>query len=155
MGHVPWDENEGHKLAPSENSSKIERGLLGQSIPSRNPFLDALTKAVWKISLIVGGLTIPQLVDTLSKRLDCSFDARYIKRLRDKVIGQSQNEVDRARIDERISFTRENYRMMREQLLKIVLDTRQPRARYAKATRERPRRSRKEHRDARLRRPQR
>jgi len=64
--------------------------------------------------------TIPQLTETLSKRLNHSFDPRYIKRLRDKIGRQALVEYDRAKIEDRMNFTRENYRMIRERLVKIV-----------------------------------
>jgi hypothetical protein len=63
---------------------------------------------------------IHQLTDTLSKRLNHSFDPRYIKKLRDKVVRQNLVEIDRIKIEERMNFTRENYRMVREELLKIM-----------------------------------
>jgi len=63
---------------------------------------------------------IHQLTDTLSKRLDNSFDPRYIKKLRDKIMRQNLIEVDRAKIDERLAATRENYRIAREELVKIM-----------------------------------
>jgi hypothetical protein len=66
---------------------------------------------------------IYQLTETLSKRLDHSFDARYIKRLRDKVIRQNLIELDRAQIEGRIAITRENYRIVRGELMKIMLWT--------------------------------
>lgn len=65
LRHVPWDESERHKLPSPKNSSKIKPGFLGQSIPSRRAFLDALTKPVWKISPVVGGLIVG--------KVDCAF----------------------------------------------------------------------------------
>ncbi len=64
--------------------------------------------------------TLPQLTETLSKRLNHSFDPRYFKKLRDKSVRQTLMEADRTQIEERMNFTRENYRMMRERLLKII-----------------------------------
>lgn len=63
---------------------------------------------------------IHQLTDTLSKRLDHSFDPRYIKKLRDKVVRQNLVELDRAKIEERLASTRENYRVIREELFRII-----------------------------------
>jgi hypothetical protein len=45
---------------------------------------------------------IHQLTETLSKRLNHSFDPRYIKRLRDKVTRQLVIESDRLRIEDRM-----------------------------------------------------
>ena len=86
-----------------------------------------------------------QLVENVSKRFNREFDQRYIKRLTDKIERQMLIEVDRTKIEERLAFTRENYRMIREELLKIVYwnpDTAKPG--NAKATRSRPHRSRQE-----------
>jgi hypothetical protein len=63
---------------------------------------------------------IHQLTDTLSKRLDHSFDPRYIKRLRDKVVRQNLVDLDRAKIEDRMASSRENYRLVREELMKIL-----------------------------------
>jgi len=54
------------------------------------------------IDLIAG---IRQLTDTLSKRLNHSFDPRYNKRLRDKIIRQNLVERDRAQIEDRLAGT--------------------------------------------------
>jgi hypothetical protein len=48
------------------------------------------------------------LVETVSKRFNREFDQRYI---------------DRTTIEERMAFTRENYRRVREELLKILYRT--------------------------------
>jgi hypothetical protein len=63
---------------------------------------------------------IHQLTDTLSKRLNHSFDPRYIKRLRDKVVRQNLVELDRAQIEQRLAVTRENYRVVRDELFKTL-----------------------------------
>jgi hypothetical protein len=64
---------------------------------------------------------IHQLTETLSKRLDHSIDPRYIKRLRDKVMRQNLIELDRTKIEDRLASTRENYRIVREGLIKVML----------------------------------
>jgi hypothetical protein len=60
------------------------------------------------------------LVENVSKRFNREFDQRYIKKLTDKIERQMLIEVDRTKIEERMAFTRENYRMIREELLKIL-----------------------------------
>jgi hypothetical protein len=60
------------------------------------------------------------LVENVSKRFNREFDQRYIKKLTDKIERQMLIEVDRTKIEERMAFTRENYRMVREELLKIL-----------------------------------
>ena len=64
--------------------------------------------------------TIPELTERLNKRLDHSFDPRYIKRLRDKVTHQLIVESDRMQIEDRMRVTRENHRISRDALLEIV-----------------------------------
>jgi hypothetical protein len=64
--------------------------------------------------------TLPALTETLNRRLNHSFDPRYIKRLRDKVSRQLIVESDRLLIEQRMRFTRENYRISREALLNII-----------------------------------
>jgi hypothetical protein len=52
--------------------------------------------------------------------LDHSFDQRYIERLHAKVIRQNLVELDHAQIEGRIATTRENYRIVREELMKML-----------------------------------
>jgi hypothetical protein len=65
-------------------------------------------------------ITIDSLQKRLKDRFNRDFHRDYLGRLTHKVARQTLVEVDRAKIEERISFTRENYRMMREELMKIV-----------------------------------
>ena len=60
--------------------------------------------------------TIPELTERLNKRLSHSFDPRYIKKLTDKVAHQLIIESDRLRIEDRMKVTRENHRIVREEL---------------------------------------
>jgi hypothetical protein len=48
------------------------------------------------------------------------FDYTYIRKLTGKVRNEIAYEIDSAKIEPRLAFTRENYRVMREELLKIV-----------------------------------
>jgi len=48
-------------------------------------------------------------------------DLRYIKKLREKVTKQLIVDSDRTRIEDRMAMTHENYRITREQSLKIIL----------------------------------
>ena len=64
--------------------------------------------------------TVPELVERLNKRLNHSFDPRYIKKLRDKVSKQLIVESDRTSLEDRMRITKENYRISREALLKIL-----------------------------------
>jgi len=49
-----------------------------------------------------------------------SASHQYVSKIADKVAREGLIEADRTQIEQRMQFTRENYRMMREQLLKIV-----------------------------------
>jgi len=64
--------------------------------------------------------TVPELTERLSKRLNHSFDPRYIKKLRDKVSRQIIVESDRMQIEDRMRVTRENHRISRDALLEII-----------------------------------
>lgn len=64
--------------------------------------------------------TIPEITERLNKRLEHSFDPRYIKRLRDKVAHQIIIESDRMQIEDRMRITRENHRISRDALLEII-----------------------------------
>ena len=62
----------------------------------------------------------------MSKRFNREFDQGYIKKLTDKIERQMLIEVDRAKIEERMAFTRENYRMVREDCSRLSIGTRRP-----------------------------
>jgi hypothetical protein len=64
--------------------------------------------------------TIPELTERLNKRLNHSFDPRYIKKLTDKISRQLIVESDRMRIEDRMKITRENHRIARNELLVIL-----------------------------------
>ena len=64
--------------------------------------------------------TIPELTERLNKRLSHSFDPRYIKKLTDKVAHQLIIESDRLRIEDRMKVTRENRRIVREELQAVL-----------------------------------
>jgi FKBP-type peptidyl-prolyl cis-trans isomerase (trigger factor) len=65
-------------------------------------------------------ITINKLQERLKDRFQRDFHRDYLGKLTNKVARETLVEIDRAKIEERISFTRENYRMMREELMKIV-----------------------------------
>lgn len=65
-------------------------------------------------------ITVVGVQDELQHKLNRTFDRKYLKKLYEKVARESRVELDRMQIEQRMSFTRENYRMMREELLKIV-----------------------------------
>jgi hypothetical protein len=65
-------------------------------------------------------ITCLGLEHALEKHFQRGFSYRYVAKLADKVARESLITADRMQIEERMNFTRENYRMMREELLKIV-----------------------------------
>jgi hypothetical protein len=65
-------------------------------------------------------ISVSALEQRLEKKFDRGFSYRYIAKLADKIARQALIEADRTQIEERLAFTRENYRMVREQLMKIV-----------------------------------
>jgi hypothetical protein len=84
------------------------------------PVHDALKREIRDARARDPLISSAELVEHLSKRFNRSFDHRYVKKLSEKVARQALVDADRTQIEERLSFTRENYRMMREELLKIV-----------------------------------
>jgi hypothetical protein len=65
-------------------------------------------------------ITMTALKERIEKVFGRGFDYEYIRKLTGKVRNEIVVEIDRAQIEPRLAFTRENYRMMREELLKIV-----------------------------------
>lgn len=58
--------------------------------------------------------------EQLEKQFNRTFSRKYITKLAFKVERQALAEADRTTLGERMQSTRENYRMMRERLLKII-----------------------------------
>jgi hypothetical protein len=65
-------------------------------------------------------ITVSGLEHALEKHFERGFSHQYVSKLADKVAREGLIDLDRAQIEQRLNFSRENYRMMREQLLKIV-----------------------------------
>jgi hypothetical protein len=65
-------------------------------------------------------ITMTALKERIENVFGRGFDYEYIRRLVGKVRNEIVIEIDRAQIEPRLAFTRENYRLMREELLKIV-----------------------------------
>lgn len=66
-------------------------------------------------------VSIVDLQAQLETKLNHTFSRAYLTRLARKVERQSLVDLDRTKIDQRINFSRENYRLMRERLLKIIM----------------------------------
>jgi len=84
------------------------------------PVEEALKRFIGDQRAIDPLISYGMLVENVSKRFNREFDQRYIKKLTDKIERQMLIEVDRTKIEERMAFTRENYRMVREEILKIL-----------------------------------
>jgi hypothetical protein len=65
-------------------------------------------------------ITMTALQEQLEKEFGRDFHFSYLRKLVGKVRNQLTVDIDRAQIEQRMAFSRENYRMMREELLKIV-----------------------------------
>ena len=65
-------------------------------------------------------ISVVVLQENLEKQFNRTFSRKYIAKLAFKVERQALQEADRTKLEGRIQFTRENYRMMRERLLQIV-----------------------------------
>jgi len=65
-------------------------------------------------------ITVGRLEKALEAHFNRGFAYNYVAKIADKVAREGLMEIDRTQIEQRLAFTRENYRMMREELLKIV-----------------------------------
>jgi hypothetical protein len=65
-------------------------------------------------------IPITKLQETLERQFNCTFARDYLAKITNKVARETRVEIDRIQIEQRMAFTRENYRMMREELLKVV-----------------------------------
>src|SRR6266446_8019820 len=65
-------------------------------------------------------ISVSALEQRLEKKFNRGFSYRYIAKLADKIARQALIEADRTKIEERLAFTRENYRIVRERLAEIV-----------------------------------
>src|SRR5277367_3225981 len=65
-------------------------------------------------------VTMTALKERLEEAFGRGFDYEYIRKLTGKVRNEIVHDIDRATIAPRLAELRENYRLMREELLKIV-----------------------------------
>jgi hypothetical protein len=65
-------------------------------------------------------ITVAGLEKALEEHFQRGFSHQYVSKIADKVAREALMVADRTQIEERMNFTRENYRMMRERLMKIV-----------------------------------
>jgi len=65
-------------------------------------------------------ITVLGLEYALENHFNRAFSHQYVSKIADKVAREGLIEGDRTQIQQRMNFTRENYRMMRERMLKII-----------------------------------
>jgi len=66
-------------------------------------------------------ITVSGLEQLLEKKFNRGFSYKYVAKLVDKIGRQAFTETDRTTIEERLAFTRENHRIVREHLMKIAM----------------------------------
>jgi hypothetical protein len=66
-------------------------------------------------------ITVARLEAALEKHFNRGFSHQYVSEIADKVAREGLIEADRTEIEARMNFTRENYRLMRQELMKTVL----------------------------------
>ena len=88
-------------------------------------------------------ITVMGIKERLEKHFGRGFDYTYIRKLTGKVRNEISYEIDSAKIEPRLAFTRENYRMTREALFQnCLLERRRPNVRgRSRAIRSRRRRT--------------
>ena len=65
-------------------------------------------------------ITVSGLEHALEKHFNRGFSHQFVSKIADKVARKSLIVADRTQIAKRMNCARENYRMMREELLKVV-----------------------------------
>jgi hypothetical protein len=65
-------------------------------------------------------ISVVALQEQLEQQFNRTFTRKYIAKLAMKVERHALAEADRTKIEERMQFTRKNYRMMRERLMEIL-----------------------------------
>ena len=70
-------------------------------------------------------IRVAGLKAALEKRFNRGFSHQYVSKIADKVAREGLVDADRTQIEQRMQFTRENYRRMRERLLQVVYWTKE------------------------------
>jgi hypothetical protein len=65
-------------------------------------------------------ITVAGLEKALEDHFQRGFSHQYVSKIADKVAREGLIEADRTQIEQRMNFTRENYRTMRDRMLKII-----------------------------------
>jgi len=85
-----------------------------------DPFEEKIRNKIRDELALKPGIGVTDLQQKLEKVFGRTFHHSYLRKLVFKVQREAFIEVDRAKIEERLAFTRENYRMVRERLCDIV-----------------------------------
>lgn len=89
---------------------------------SKTPLFEDNVKAAIRDAMAYNPqATLNQLVEHLNTKFDHSFSHKYISRLSKKVMGQARREFETIKIGPRLASMRENHRIAREALLRILL----------------------------------
>jgi hypothetical protein len=65
-------------------------------------------------------VTVSGFKAALEEHFERGFSHQYVSKIADKIAREGLIEADRTQIEARMIFTRENYRMVRERMLKII-----------------------------------
>jgi hypothetical protein len=65
-------------------------------------------------------ISVAALKHALEEHFQRGFSHQYVSKIADKVAREALIQADRTQIEQRMNFTRENYRMMRDRMLKII-----------------------------------
>jgi len=65
-------------------------------------------------------ITVSGLEHALEKHFQRGVSRQYVSKIADKVAREALVQSDRTQIEERMNFTRENHRMMRDRMLNII-----------------------------------
>jgi hypothetical protein len=84
------------------------------------PFEEKIRHEIRNELALTPVITMTALKERIEKTFGRGFDYEYVRRLIGKVRNEIVVEIDRTQIEARMAFTRENYRLMRDELLKIV-----------------------------------
>jgi hypothetical protein len=84
-------------------------------------FEDKVKRAIRDAMVYDPLMTQSGLIEHLNEKFDHSFSPQYISRLSKKVVGQARHEFETAKIGPRLASLRENHRIAREALLRILL----------------------------------
>src|ERR1700693_6257282 len=104
-------------MARSRYREEIGYNRLMRRLP---PFEEKIRHQIRDELALTPVITMTGLKERIEDVFGRGFDYEYIRRLTGKVRNEIVVEIDRTQIEQRMAFTRENYRMMREELLKIV-----------------------------------